>query len=540
MTLFVLVVVGALVALAVSWKAVVRRLVRWRLGPYRVQVNTVDSSQPERLKRTLEVAVVGGGLAGVSAARALAQRGYEVTLLEGNAYLGGKLGSWPVKLRSGETESVSHGFHAFFRHYFNLNAFFDELGLRKRFRAISDYRIVFPGGDELTFGHELDPTPILNLVSLSDAGVYRLRDALAPPTRDLMGAFLEYDPKQTFERFDHVSFAQFDEVAKLPKRLKLAFNTFARAFFADEHRLSLAELIKSFHSYFLGHDGGLTYDYPTADYAESLWKPITAHLTQLGVHLELGQRVTAVHRRDGRFTVVTPGAVRSFDRVVLATDVPATQAILRASTGLEGLAPGVLAQRAGQRYAVLRLWLDRASRSHLPVFVITDRVRMLDAITFYERTEDESAEWVKRHGGGSVLELHSYAVPDDVPDDEVRGLLLDEVKRFLPELEGAQVLDEHFQLRRDFPAFHVGQHAHRPVTDSGVPGLKLAGDWVKLEFPAMLMEAAFSSGLLAANQLCAMDGVREAPVWSVPLRGVLAGFPESPQRKTLMRALNGG
>ncbi|MFO0599609.1 MAG: FAD-dependent oxidoreductase [Myxococcaceae bacterium] len=533
--LIVSLVVLAVVAL--TWKRWVRALVEWRLGPYRVQVNQVDAKQPEKVGKRVTVAVVGGGLAGVAAARTLASRGYEVTLLEGNTFLGGKLGSWPVKLANGETESVSHGFHAFFRHYYNLNSFLDSLGLRKNFRPISDYRIVFAGGDELSFGHDLDATPILNLLSLARAGVYRLGDSLKAPTRDLMGVFLEYDSKRTFEQFDGMSFAQFDALAKLPTRLKLAFNTFARVFFADEHKLSLAELVKSFHFYFLGHDGGLTYDYPTADYAESLWKPIRAHLEQLNVKIELGARVASLHKQGERFTVKKNGAEESFDRVVLATDVPATRAILAASTGLDGISRPLLNQKSGQRYAVLRLWLDRAPRATLPVFVITDRKKLLDAITFYERTEAESAEYVKRHGG-SVLELHSYAVPDDVRDEDVRKLLLDEMELFLPELKGAAIRDEHFQLRADFAAFHVGQHANRAVTDTGVSGLKVAGDWVKLEFPAMLMEAAFSSGLVAANQLFAMDGVREVAIDSVPLRGVLAGVPPSPQRKKLLGGSN--
>jgi hypothetical protein len=38
----------------------------------------------------------------------------------------------------------------------------------------------------------------------------------------------------------------------------------------------------------------------------------------------------------------------------------------------------------------------------------------------------------------------------------------------------------------------------------------------------MLMEAACTSGLLAANAVLRRDGLREEPVESVPLRGLLA------------------
>ncbi len=518
----------ALVVLALSWKQLVRLLVRARLGPYRVQVNVVDPKLPRTSSAPRTVAVLGGGLAGISAASTLAARGYCVTIFEAQPYLGGKLGSWPVKLSSGETEWVSHGFHAFFRHYYNLNRFLDALGIRQKFRAISDYRIVFSGGDELSFG-EVDTTPVLNLLSLAQRRVYRLKDALKSPTRDLLGLFLEYDAKKTFEQLDGMSFAQFDRLAKLPPRLKLAFNTFARAFFSDEHRLSMAELVKSFHFYFLGHDGGLTYDHPVEDYEASLLTPIRAHLSKLGVTLRLGTRVTQLAREEGVFQV--NGA--PFDRVVLATDVVGTRAIVTGARGLEGLAPKLGTLEPGQRYAVLRVWIDKAARKTLPVFVISDRLRLLDAITFYERTEAESARWVERHGG-SVLELHSYAVPDDIPDDQVKPLLLAESVKFLPELEGMKVRDEHFQLRRDFTSFHLGADAKRPGTQSGIPGLVCAGDWVKLQFPSMLLEAAFSSGLVAANSLLRADGLQEEPVESVPLRGLLAGVPPPPTRSRLL------
>lgn len=519
---------AAVVTLAFGWRRLVAWLVRRRLGPYRRHVHEVVPGRPRRLAETKRVAVIGGGVAGIAAASTLAERGYTVTLLEAKPYLGGKLGSWQVRHRDGDVEWVSHGFHAFFRHYYNLNRFLDALGLREGFRPISDYRILFAGGTELSFGG-VHTTPILNLLSLASRGVYRLSDALRAPTRDLMGLFLEWDPDRTFEELDDISFAELDRVAALPPRLKLAFNTFARVFFADESKLSLAELVKSFHFYFLGHDGGLSYDYPTADYETSLLGPIRAHLEALGVKLELATPVTSLRRDESAFRVNDV----AYDRVVLATDVTGARAVLSRAEGLSGLSPALLELSPGQRYAVLRVWIDKAARQGLPVFLVTDRVRLLDSVTLYDRAERESAAWVERHGG-AVIELHSYAVPDEMRDDEVRDALLDEVTKFLPELAGFSVREEHFQLRRDFTAYHVGMNARRPTTDSGVAGLVCAGDWVKLPFAAMLLEAAFSSGLLAANAILSSDGLSEAVVEAVPPRGLLAGVPPPPARAALL------
>src|SRR5581483_7658357 len=240
----------AVLAAALLWRHAVRALVRLRLGPYRVAVNRPDGAKPLTLTDPRRVAVIGGGLAGIAAASVLGARRYAVTLFEAQPYLGGKLGSWPVELEGGRRVQVSHGFHAFFRHYYNLNRYLDGLGVRATFEPISDYRILLPDGGELSFGRG-EPTPVLNMLALAKQGVFRLRDVFRAPTRDAVGVFLEYDEEQTVTRLDGLSLADFDRRAQLPPRLKMAFNTFARAFFATEDRLSMAELVKGFHTYYL-------------------------------------------------------------------------------------------------------------------------------------------------------------------------------------------------------------------------------------------------------------------------------------------------
>lgn len=510
-----------------SWKPVARKLIQWKIGSYRVTVNTVDPARPLKLSSPKKVAVLGGGLAGIAATNTLAARGYSVTILESKPYLGGKLGSWQVEF-PGSTEWVSHGFHAFFRHYYNFNRFMDSLGLRKNFKGISDYRVLRQNGGEVSFG-DLESTPVLNLMALRNVGMYRYAEVTRAPTRHLMTIFLEYDPV-TNARLDNMSFAEFARLAEVPPQLMIAFNTFSRAFFADEALLSMAEMLKSFHAYYLGHDGGLIYDHPTKDYEATLLKPIREHFATLNVQLRLSTPVTSLAKADGGGFVVNG---EKFDKVVLATDVVGANAILGSAAGFEPLHAQFTKLRPGQRYSVLRLWLDKVPRTGLPVFVVTEKMKVLDSITFFDRTEDESAAWVKANGG-SVIELHCYAVAEGMAEKDVHDLMIDELKKFLPELDGCVVRHEHFRVQRDFTAYHVGMDADRPGTDTGVDGLYCAGDWVKLPFPAMLMEGAFSSGMVAANRILASDGLREDPIESVPLKGMLAGIPESSARKKLL------
>lgn len=502
-------------------------LVRKRLGGYRVESSSPDPGLPLQAERTHRVAVIGGGIAGIATATTLAERGVSVTLYEGNTYLGGKIGAWPVTFDDGGTAVVEHGFHAFFRHYYNLGRFLRRMGLVGGMRPIEEYVILKTDGSTLGFGGT-ETTPALNIIDLALHGVFDWRAILKDPAASKrMEALLRYDADRTFELWDDVSFAEFAERARLAPDLALSFTTFSRAFFADPDRMSMAELVKSFHFYYLSHDCGLEYDYPAGDYHTALLEPIREHLERHGVDIRLGSPVRSIERRDSGFMLGEDW----FDEVVIAAHVPGAKAIVQASPDLERTDPD-LARRmgtiqTGQRYAVWRLWLDLDPRQGLPMFVITDREELLDSVTFYHRFEPASGRWVRERGGGSVIELHCYAVPDALEtEQEVKAALLRDLHRFFEELAPAQILRESFQLREDFPAFHKSLARHRPGVQTEIPGLYLAGDWVRLPFPAMLMEAAFSSGLLAANHILQGLGLRQEPVSHVPLQGLLVGVPE--------------
>lgn len=68
------------------------------------------------------VAVVGGGVAGLAAACALAERDVDVTVFEREPSLGGRLRGWATTLSDGSPATMTRGFHAFFRQYYNLRA----------------------------------------------------------------------------------------------------------------------------------------------------------------------------------------------------------------------------------------------------------------------------------------------------------------------------------------------------------------------------------------------------------------------------------
>lgn len=521
-------------ALARPRKSLVARWIERKFGGYRQLAFPLDEQRPEAVPTPRSVAIVGAGLAGLAAASRLAQRGFAVTLFERSEYIGGKLGSWKTTMPDGREIGMSHGFHAFFHQYYNLRQWFTELGIDRRLRSIGDYLTLTVDGRESSF-KDVATAPILNLLSLARKGVYDLREVARPPTGTKMEALLRYDPVQTFAEYDDISYARFADDARLPANLRMVFNTFARAFFSDADKMSMAELMKGFHYYYLSNDCGLIYDHLDDDFEPALLAPVREHLREHRVDLRTSCEIGEVVRTsDGRYEILD----EMFDYLVVASDVVGTRALFERSPSLAAAVPSAAAKIAtsapGQRYAVLRVWLDLEFVRELPGFIITERVQLLDSVTFVHITERESSAWVTEREAaglaGSVIELHCYSVPESLPPDEapLREQLIAEMRQFFPELADAQIVHSYFYVRRDFPGFHVGTHATRPAWDTEQDTLFLAGDWVRLPLPAMLMEAAHTAGLLAANAICRREGVREYPVWTVPQRGLMAGWPKRP------------
>lgn len=210
------------------------------------------------------------------------------------------------------------------------------------------------------------------------------------------------------------------------------------------------------------------------------------------------------------------------DLLILALPVDAIKCFVRASPELQRspLGNAVETLAPAPPFAVWRLWLDRAPAGTRPSFAATTGLPMLDSVSLFDRLEDESRQWA-RTNGGSVVELHAYAVNPNDDATEVRERLWRDLHEVYPELRSAAIVEDRFLLRRDCPAFAPGSHACRPGVATSFADVAICGDFVKLPFPSALMERAASSGILAANTVLASVGVRSEPIKTVARRGLL-------------------
>jgi isorenieratene synthase len=500
--------------------SIIDNFVKKRLSNYKIQVNKVNENLPTKISSQKSAAVIGAGIAGLTSAILLSERGFKVKLIERDNFLGGKVGSWNVKFEDGYETKVEHGFHAFFKQYYNLREILKKIDSFKHLIPIDDYLIMTKKHGDFSF-KDIDTTPVKNILSMRKAGVYSLKDAMSNHKFSNMLALLKYDKEKTFEKYDHMSFQEFADYIDLPPAMRLMFTTFSRAFFSEPQYISMAELIKSFHFYFLSNDHGLLYDVLDDDFQNTLLSPAAKFIIENGGEIVSETPIHSINKVDNKFIVND----ESFDYLVMGTDIHGTKKIFSNSEfikyGETDFYNQIMNQKKSQRYAVLRIWTNKRIGDDLPFFIFTDAVEILDSVTIYHNMEKESAEWAEKNNGG-IYELHSYALPDNFDENKVRDQFLDEFYLYFPEMKSAKILYENLQVKKDFTAFHTDLYKNRPGPVTKINNLYLTGDWIKLPIPAMLMEASASSAIYAVNDICEKEGIKTSPILSVPLKGIFA------------------
>src|SRR5438128_3055048 len=105
-----------------------------------------------------KVAVLGGGLAGLSAATALGNSGFDVDLYEARAFPGGRATSWPVGTGD-DAEMVDNCQHVLLRCCVNLLDLYKRLGVEDKIRFFDEFCFIEPGGRRSWVKRGILPAP---------------------------------------------------------------------------------------------------------------------------------------------------------------------------------------------------------------------------------------------------------------------------------------------------------------------------------------------------------------------------------------------
>ncbi len=127
------------------------------------------------------VAVIGAGVAGMSAACALAEAGFRVQLVERRGYFGGRASSY---LHPGVNEVIDNCQHVLFGCCTNLIGFYRRIGVANRIHWTSEMTMIEPGGRTSRLGpFKLGPfrlpPPLHSAPSFLNAKAFTLADKLS-------------------------------------------------------------------------------------------------------------------------------------------------------------------------------------------------------------------------------------------------------------------------------------------------------------------------------------------------------------------------
>ncbi|WP_245795636.1 hydroxysqualene dehydroxylase HpnE [Actinacidiphila alni] len=442
--------------------------------------------------------VIGGGLAGTTAALALADAGVRVTLTEARPRLGGLAFSF----KRGEL-TVDNGQHVFLRCCTAYQWFLDRIAARDLVTLQDRLDVPVLAADTLRLGRlsrTALPVPLhlaagllryphLSLAERASVG----RAALALGRLDLD------DP--ALDRTDFASWlaARGQSARTIEALWDLVGVATLNARSADA---SLGLAAKVFKTGLLSEAGAADIGWASAPLGDLHDGRAGAALKTAGVRTMLRSRATGIKPGvDGGWQVSVetgPGRGEQLDADITVLAVPQREA--------HGLLPEGAVQDPEK---LLRIGTAPILNMH----VIYNRQVLRQP---FFAALDSPVQWVFDRttssgltGGGQYLAVSQSAVEDeiDLPVSELRARYLPELERLLPAARDAGVRD--FFVTRERTATFAptpGVGALRPGPVTRAPGLYLAGSWTATGWPAT-MESAVRSGLHASREALSAVGM---------------------------------
>jgi zeta-carotene desaturase len=438
------------------------------------------------------VTIIGAGVAGMSAACALAEAGLSVQLVERRGYLGGRASSY---LHPGVNEVIDNCQHVLFGCCTNLIGFYRRIGVADRIHWTSEMTMIEPSGHRSPLGPSFLPAPLHGLPKLLSAHAFTFADKIA--LARAFSAFMHPVPPDSTE--------SLGDWLRRHKQTEGAMNRFwrlviASALNAEIDTIALPYAARVIRELFMNSAQAGSMGMSTAPLSE-LYAGVIPFLNESGGSILFNTHVegAAWDENASQWTIHTRTGTLTSDCVILALPFEATQKLLPQMPPVEGASRLAAQIERHEHWPIcsVHLWFDREI-TELEHAVLLDR----EIHWMYNQSRLQTGR------GSHYIELvvsatRSFAA---LSREAAIQLALSELAEFFPLVKEAK-LEKVALVKEVYATFGVrpGIDSARPASVSPWPNCFLAGDWTATGWPST-MESAARSGHLAAEAVCKAIG----------------------------------
>ena len=449
------------------------------------------------------VAIIGGGLAGLAAATALADAGYLVELFERKPFLGGRASSYELP---GTGEVVDNCQHVLLGCCTNLVDFYYRLGVQRQIRWYDEITFILPGGKSSTLkSGELLP-PFHAAPALLKSSLLGVRDKLG--IARAMLALMPGLPNDDGENF----LAWLERHGQTKQAIdRLWAPVLVSALNEELDRISVRHAAMVFRDSFLKSPEAGWMGVPAVPLSE-LYGTAAAYIEARSGKVHLRSVVDSIHAENDAVRLCVGGEEVRADYAVLATPFNGLEKVLPDAPEMEELRSRA-SHLESSPITGIHLWFDREI-TPLEHAVLLERTiqwmfhksKILDpnrSNVGSSRGPQALATRKESAQRGSYLELvvSSSKTLVDKPRGEIIDMAVRQLAEFFPSVRQAN-LTKATVVKEVHATFSPapGSDALRPSNMSPWPRLFLAGDWTATGWPAT-MEGAVRSGYGAAEAL---------------------------------------
>lgn len=447
----------------------------------------------------MKIAIFGAGVAGLSTAIELVERGHTVELYEKRKILGGKVSVW----KDGDGDSIESGLHIVFGGYKQLQQYLDKVGAGENY-LWKEHALIYaePDGKQSFFKKANLPSPWAEVIGGMQTDFLTLWDKLSL-IKGLYPALAGNE--EYFRSQDHMTYSEWHRLRgasehslqKLWRAIALAMN------FIEPNVISARPMITIFK--YFGTDYTATkFAFFRKNPGDSMIEPMRQYIQSKGGKIFIDAKLNRFELNSDetvKCAVLQDGHKIEADAYVSALPVHNIKKIVP-DEWLSHAYFRNLHEFVGSPVANCQLWFDRKITS-------TDNLMFSQGTIFATFADvsitcpDDFQQGTGTAGGGSVMSLVLAPAHQliDMPNEVITKLVMKDIHDRFPLSRDAKLLKSTIvKIPQSVYKAVPDVDKFRPDQISPVKNFFLAGDYTDQHYLAS-MEGAALSGRQAAEKV---------------------------------------